>query len=1272
MQIVTSGPDVPEALLHAHEEGNVVFFCGAGISYPAKLPDFEGLVKSIYAKCGEVVEGLEKASFANHQYDTTLEHLERRHRGGRVAVREALAASLVPNLKKKSATDTHKALLQLAQTHKGALRLVTTNFDRVFELVAKRQKLQINSAAAPMLPVPKSRWNSLVYLHGLITPSSDASALDHLVVTSGDFGRAYLTERWAARFVSELFRNYVVCFVGYSINDPVLRYMMDALAADRLLGERTNDAYAFGACRPGGEAEATLEWRAKGVTPILYHVPPGTKDHSLLHRTLTTWANIYRDGISGREQIVTKYAMSMPTASTKEDNFVGRVLWAVSSDKGIPARRFAEIEPAPPIEWLYFFSEPRYRHEDLARFGVAPNAKIDPKLEFSFAKRPTPYRLAQEMALVTYRPPEYSRWDDVMHQLARWLVRYLDHPSLLRWIAKSGSHLDGILAPMIAQELAKFAELEMKGNTKEIDRIRATSPHAIPRAAVRPLWRVLLNGYVKHPSTFSNLYQWKEQFLKEGLSGSLRMKLRELLSPRITLREPFRWKNDGESPDRSERLKDIIDWELVLAEDHVESAIDELRKTSKWDGNLGSLIDDFDILLSDALGILQELGEASEYCDRSYWDLPSIAPHWQNRGFREWVVLIELARDAWLKVFGERPDRARSIARAWFEKPFPTFKRLALFAASQDDCILPEEWAGWLLIEKSRWLWRIDTRREVMRLLVLQGKKLPADRQAQIEASILNGPPQEDYRDDLAPDDWKSIADESIWIRLAKLQSSGVVLGSSALARLNELSAEHTHLKFRAHDREEFSHWVSGTGDPDYEPLKASDQAPRTRKQLATWLKLPPDSQRDYGFVGDDGWSEVCRTRLFHVVMALHDLGDAGDWQASRLGSALRTWSQENLALRSWRCASKLVSKIPDQVFLVCAHDIAWWLDAVSKTLDRFEPVFLALCRRLLEIREFSVIGKIKTLTNAINHPIGLVTQALLTVWLKQDLKDGMKLSHPIKPLFTAICDAEAEHFRAGRMIVAARVITLFRVDQEWTTTHLLPKFSWAADATEARISWEGFLWSPRLYLPLFVTWKKEFLEACRRYSEFHEPQRNLVALLTYAALELIETYTYAEFRGVFSELPQEALDQAAEIMAQAMEGAGDQKESYWKNRLAPFWTNVWPKSAKLASKNIAAAFARLCVIAGPMFKEVFEAIQGWLQPLSHPFRIFTVLRDSGLCQRHPREALQFLSAIVDDQTYVPKEFGQCLDQIVSALPDLERDRNHQRLRAFSQQRGYG
>ena len=52
MQFIKNGPDVPERLLQAHEDGKVVFFCGAGISYPAGLPGFKGLVEEIYCKLG--------------------------------------------------------------------------------------------------------------------------------------------------------------------------------------------------------------------------------------------------------------------------------------------------------------------------------------------------------------------------------------------------------------------------------------------------------------------------------------------------------------------------------------------------------------------------------------------------------------------------------------------------------------------------------------------------------------------------------------------------------------------------------------------------------------------------------------------------------------------------------------------------------------------------------------------------------------------------------------------------------------------------------------------------------------------------------------------------------------------------------------------------------------------------------------------------------------------------------------------------------------------
>ena len=301
MQFVSGGPDIPERLLQAHEDGRVVFFCGAGISYPARLPGFAGLVTEVYDALFAVPNAVQQAAIKAGLFDTAIGLLEADMVGGRETVRRALAGVLTPNLTAANATATHDALLTLGKCRDGHTRIITTNFDRLFEEVIAANSLTIERFQAPLLPVPKNRWDGLVYLHGLLSTTPSASKLDRLVVSSGDFGLAYLTERWAARFVSELFRNYTVCFVGYSINDPVLRYMMDALAADRLLGESPPEMFAFGSYSKGKEEQRANEWRAKNVTPILYREH---NRHAYLHKTIRAWAETYRDGVRGKERIV--------------------------------------------------------------------------------------------------------------------------------------------------------------------------------------------------------------------------------------------------------------------------------------------------------------------------------------------------------------------------------------------------------------------------------------------------------------------------------------------------------------------------------------------------------------------------------------------------------------------------------------------------------------------------------------------------------------------------------------------------------------------------------------------------------------------------------------------------------------------------------------------------------------------------------------------------------------------------------------------------------
>lgn len=1273
MQFITNGPDIPDALLQAHEEGRVVFFCGAGISYPAGLPGFKGLVEGIYKLNGTALTEIERESFDRGQFDATLDLLERRLPGQRLAVRRALVDALKPKLRRKGATDTQAALLRLARSREGALRMVTTNFDRVFHSAAKRIGEAFQAYAAPMLPIPKnSRWNGLVYLHGLLPEKLDDTALNRLVVTSGDFGLAYLTERWAARFVSELFRNYVVCFVGYSINDPVLRYMMDALAADRMLGEVTPQAWALGDYGPGQEHRKTIEWEAKGVTPILYEVPAGSNDHSALHKTLHAWAEVYRDGVLGKERIVVSHALARPSGSTQQDDFVGRMLWALSDRSGLPAKRFADFNPVPSLEWLLeAFSEERFQHSDLAHFGVAPRDDVDAKLRFSLVHRPAPYDCAPPMLLASGRIIA-SRWDDVMFHLARWLVRHLDDPRLVIWIAQRGGQLHDRWLWLIERELDEFALLEREGKIAELDEIRLHAPKAIPGPFMRTLWRLLLSGRVKTPWRDTDLYRWKGQLNREGVTTTLRLKLRELLAPQVELKKPFRWGEEVESAEEPTRLRQLVDWELVLAADHVHSTLRD-RSGNQWISALPLLLEDFQQLLRDALDLLRELGEVDDRNDRSYWELPSITPHWQNRAFRDWVSLIELLRDAWLAVRGIDSARAARIAQTWIDFPYPTFKRLALFAASQDGCIAPEQWVDWLSADSAWWLWSSNTGREVFRLLVLQGSKLAGATQDRLEAAILSGPPREMYRNDLEPDQWQHSVARSVWLRLAKLNASGLALGALATARLAELSDAYPQWQLAPSERDEFSHWMSGTGDPDYEESRDVDIAPRKRRELAQWLTKP---QTERGPFYEDTWLDVCRTRFFHSLCALCDLARDGIWPAGRWREALQAWSEEGMVLRAWRYAAPLVQTMPDVVILEIVYAVTWWIDTVSKSIKQHEDILLNICRRVLALPLEASTGMTRNgeqidqpVTEAINHPVGHVAQALINLWLKQNPNDNDHLPDDIEPFFTELCNVAVDRFRYGRVLLGSRLIPLFRVDRPWTKKYLLPLFSWD-NPGEAKAVWEGFLWSPRLYPPLLIALKPQFLASAKHYADLGEHRQQFAAFLTYVALRPPEGYTTDELRSAIEALPQEGLEDSAQALYQALEGAADQREDYWKNRIQPFWQYIWPKSRHLTTPRISESLTRLIIAARSDFSAALNAMKDWLQAIDYPDYVVGLLHESGLCSRFPADALRLLYLVINDQQWAPTELGQCLDEISLAAPRLAQDGRYLQLREYSRRRG--
>ena len=1213
MQFVAKGPEIPERLLQLHEEGEVVFFCGAGISFPAGLPGFAELVEQLYNHFGVKRNPIQQTAMDDGRYDEAIKLLEDKVQGGRSAVRKKLAGILKP---KKNITGTHKALLDLSKSKDGKTRLVTTNFDRLFEKVINPS--EVKSFQAPELPIPEKRWNGIVYLHGLLSDDPQDDELDSLVFSSGDFGLAYLTKGWAARFVSELFRSFTVCFIGYSLNDLVLRYIVDA---DRLLGESTREIFAFASFSNGEQEEEEKEWRAKSVTPILY---PEDNNHASFHNALDKWAKDYRDGVLGKERIVNELASSQPQASADQNNIVGRLLWAISDASGLPAKHFAELNPVPSLDWLWLFIEHRDSY------------------------------LADTLMALVNTGGQSSRWDTRTGYLANWLLRHLDDERLLQWFVEQGGQLHEHFAYLIEQRLNELAELEGKHETDKLDSISLHAPNAIPCQSMRTLWQLLLARRVR-PWQELSLFGWSKRFQLYGLTGTLRVELRNMLTPQVRLSPPTRFPTASEE-EKTRSISDLVAWDVMLSSAELLLFLDELDNDENWKKVLPTLFTCFNELLREALDLMDELGGADDRYDHFYVLQRSISEHSQNNDFTDstystdWIALIKLTHDAWCALAKQDPQKAIREAENWMDISYPLFRRLAFFAAAELEEMPCRQKLDWLLTDESLWLWSLETEREVMRLLVVLAPELDEKMLIELAQAILKGPPPEMFEKSI--DDKQQAESWMIWQRLAKIKQSGAVLSKDAQATLEQLSAQYKEWKLSDNESDEFPVWTE-VG------FLESFRIPRRRKELVAWLK-----NNNMTSLQPDDWRQLCQDDFPTTACTLLQLANEGCCFIERWQQALQAWSDEKHAQRSWRYMAKVITNVPDEKIKDLAHSISQWLEAIAPNFMGQEREFFSIVERILELDDLDNLSTNDPVTQAINHPVGLVTRALLSWWNKGALEEGQGLPNKLKTIFTSLCDTGIEKYRHGRLLLAAYVMTLFSVDEDWTERYLLPLLDWQKSKNEARIAWEGFLCSPQLYRPLMRAMKTEFLDTAMHYQYFEENDsaQKYAALLLFVALDPGNIFTEEELRDATCSLSHKGREITIHKLCQGLEAA-DNKRDHWDDRVKSYLLSIWPKIKEYTSEGIAEQLGRLCVAAGENFPEAFEILHLWLEPIVKPILLITRLYQADICKDHPSEALKFLALIIGNKeewkdpltiTHLKhSKLRGCLEQIKQSKPEL-------------------
>jgi hypothetical protein len=292
----SDGITLPQKVEEALKSDSLVFFCGAGVSSakPSELPGFRGLAVDLSRTLGHP-ELVPADLSVPVQFDVVMGKLDEISGDVHRRVSTRLQAAVTPNA-------YHIGIWKIAGSNGRTARIVTTNFDLLFEAAARENGVDPSVHIAPTLPLGDD-FSGLVHLHGVQNPPSST----RMVLTDQDFGRAYITEGWATQFLTRLFAKFTVVLIGYSAEDTILQYLNRALPNN---GER----FAF--TQSAGSYEL---WHRLGITPVPF--PSTTEDpYGALESFVMNWSARLTSSSSQRFDQVARFIEDGPeTAALSPD-----------------------------------------------------------------------------------------------------------------------------------------------------------------------------------------------------------------------------------------------------------------------------------------------------------------------------------------------------------------------------------------------------------------------------------------------------------------------------------------------------------------------------------------------------------------------------------------------------------------------------------------------------------------------------------------------------------------------------------------------------------------------------------------------------------------------------------------------------------------------------------------------------------------------------------------------------------------------------------------
>jgi hypothetical protein len=1242
MRFIANGPILPDELLRAQDEEQVVFFCGSGVSRArAHLPDFQGLAASVITSLG----GPDELIAGQSSTDRVFGQLER------LFTPEDINQAVVQALRPPENVDltAHKTMLRLARLKYGQTRLITTNFDLLFESCDKQLQPRTRSNL-PNIQFTDNNWG-IVHLHGKVHDDYSGPDRDGFVLSSAEFGDAYLANGWARDFILDVLDRHIAVFVGYSADDPPIRYLLEGLRKSK---RHLHKIYAF---QPGPNLESSAQWHEKGAIPLTYELGPNDS-HEALWATLEAWATRTKDVAAWRRKV---FAMARKGPSKLLPHERGMIAHLVSSQSG--AYAFAHANPPLPSDWLCVF-DAAIRFARPSKHDLGGEEVVDPNALFSLDDDPIAPNQNDEFSNSGEAPKEAwnaftlnaSDFGDLndrnlahlrghfaynlpqlpprLFELAHWISSVAHEPSCVWWAARQFAlHQDVIAAIRWKQENDKD-----KSTLEEI----------------RKAWHALFE-YNEQPKLDDRYtYIGFKHVIRNGWTPYATRQYGRLFAPLLKISPSYSSLPPKYS--RQLRRRDFLRGEISYPK--------EINRVVVPDAYLPTVVAIQRANLERAVGL--------ELDYTSYLDLCSIEPQensdddeFSRRHGISGYVLHFVALFRRLVAFD--PEAAKREFSIWTIND-QIFVRIKIWAANFKSLTSEKEYADLICSLSGKDFWPLKGKRDLLLGLAGRWNDLEDTDKIRIERRILRGPAR-----------WQGATKER-------------------------------HIEHSAHESLSRLHWLAKQGCVFVLDLKKKTEiliqkAPGWRSEYADKAADTHDGKG--GWVKTDtNWVELASLPITEIAETSRRLGGRRDFESltdfkpfaglcdERPGKALGVIAFEQklgrLSVDLWETflgrerrkvdkprvhllAALNLLNLPNTEFEKVTLTVSRWFEISGPYLrSRYPDVFVKVWKKFIETLRTSeeaggsaLVRKesdVDWATEAINSPAGNLAELLMNDPLKDGLKGGQGFPAEWKALVEELLGLPSDSRQYALVILTFNLNWSYLIDPVWTDeTYLKLLDEDEAQNKDKDAIWAGIMWSAKIPMPkLFIRLKPYFL---RMGSERTSNTRRHAEILSGILLAGWDSKDDDGIRFIESgEYRSALLNSDAEFLSHTLwnldhwSGDGNNKRP---RSVLEFIREVWPKHKKVRTPKVSARLCEIALSQEENFPEVTAEVVKLVTRIEDEHVLIPELRKPQETQAHryPKDTLDLLYAILPSNISMwPYGASGLIKVIEEVAPALLRD----------------